>query len=142
MQEAPAPVAHVAREQLVVAHTEDSSGRVVGVDHAAVTVEHEHALGEHLGRDLHAVLQYAQLAAPGPQLVSQPLDRRDRLRQALAGEVQSMLGVVARGLGDLSQRMGDRAWRVLGETPVSFGVEVRDRGSIHRLRNRLAARFT
>ena len=84
----PAAVAHVTSKQLIVAHAEDAPRRVVGVHHAAVAVEHEHALREHLGRDLHAVLQHAQLAAPGADLASQPLGCRDRLREALARQIQ------------------------------------------------------
>ena len=92
MQEVPAAVADVAGEQLVVAHAEDPRGGVVGVDGAPVEVEHEHALRQHLGGDVHAVLQRAQLRAARPQLAAQALGGGDRLHEALAGEVEGPLG--------------------------------------------------
>ena len=142
MQEAPAPVAHVAREQLVVAHAEDAPGGVVGVHDAAVAVEHEHALAQHLGRDLHAVRECAQLGTLRAQLTAQALGRGDCLRETLTREVERVLGVAPAGLRDLAQRVRDRARNIVGMTPVLLGVGVCDRGSLHLPSHRLAARLT
>ncbi len=142
VQEVPAAVADVAGEQLVVAHAEDPRGGVVGVDGAAVEVENEHALGKHLGRDIHPVLQCAQLAAPSSQLAAQALGGGDRLHEALAGQVEGAIGVGRPDLGDLTQRVGDRARGGVRQPFRLLHGRVRDRGSIHQWIHRLSATIT
>ena len=142
MQEVPAAVADVASEQLVVAHVEDLRGGVVGGDGATVEIEHEHALRQYLGGDLDAVLQRAQLAAARSQLAAQALGGRDRLHEALTGEIQGTIGVDRPDLRDLAQSLGDRARGGIRQPLRLLNGRVRDRGSIHHWIHRLSAADT